>query len=226
MTRPIEVVDTLVIADTCSVLDLIRSAHRHESRNSEVAAAIALRRRATDAPDELVIAVCDVTKSEFDNNVVSVVEEAGNGLSNVLKRVRHADAVAAHLGIAKLESGSAPWATSIINKSERLARDLLGDASVITSLTADEHNAIKRSRLRIPPARQASASTFDCLITECAVRVARSRTPGSTWLLTSNTKDFGAPGQRLHPLLYEEFSTVGLEFATSWTEVAGRLGPR
>ena len=104
-----------------------------------------------------------------------------------------------------------------------LAHAVLRDATVIDS-TGDRDLAFKRAMDRRPPARQGSASTFDCTITECALRVASTRQPGSTLLVTSNRRDFGDEGQRLHPDLETEFVAAGLEFATTWSETARWLG--
>jgi hypothetical protein len=115
------------------------------------------------------------------------------------------------------------WEKRLVDRVEAVARTLLREAAVIDS-TVDHDMALKRAMDRRPPARQGSSSTFDCIITECALRIAAGREPGSTFLLTSNRKDFGDDRHRLHPDLAVEFATAGLEYAVAWSEVAGRLG--
>jgi hypothetical protein len=215
----------LVIADTCSFLDVVRSAERDRTFAGEVAAAAALLRHAEEGSSVVRVAVVDVAHAEFLANIDSVKESTGANLRGLRRRLTHADEVATHLGLPRLLTTSAlEWDVEIVKEAAALAQRLLARAVKIEASDEDQLKAFGRTVDRRAPARQGSRSTHDCIIAESAIRVARSRDGGETVLLTSNVQDFGAEGVRLDPQLATEFAAVGLGYANTWSEVTGRLG--
>jgi PIN domain len=214
----------LIIADTCSILDIARSAWRKESLSADVGAVQRLQNAARE-PARLVIAICDVTVGEFKNHIDEVEMEGRNALANLRKRVAHADEVAGHLGVARLADSSIGWDERILKSAVMLAREVSDRALVIEASEDETNRAYRRATAGRAPGRRGSHNMFDCVIAECAIRVAKRRTSGTTYLLTSNSKDFGGEnGERLHADLEVEFRAAGLAFATNWSEVAGRTG--
>lgn len=214
----------LVVADTCSWLDLIRSAQRGKSFPDEIDAASTLCSHAKVSPEDLTIAISAVTPGEFAANVETVVQSTREALRSLRKRVAHADEVAGHLGIARLSRYSAgAWEDEIVDEARVITEAWLSDAHELDTSVDELQRAHDRTNGRLAPARQGSSATHDCIIVERAMRAARDRPAGSTWFLTSNTRDFAPEGGRLDPALVKDFAACGLEFATSWAEVRGRF---
>jgi hypothetical protein len=221
MSIAVEDAQRLLIADTCSFLDIARSAWRHERPSGDVGAAVRLQNHAKD-PSGLVIAVCDVSIGEFEDNIDGVETDGRNDLANLRKRVAHADEVATHLRVGRLSETTIGWDERILKAAIALSRGLIIEATVVEVTQDDRERAYQRSRAGKPPARRGARNMVDCFIAECAMRVASVRLASSTYFLTSNTRDFGVSG-RLHPDLEAEFNAAGLVYTTTWSEVAGRL---
>lgn len=225
MSNREETVSQLVVADTCSWLDLIRLAIRDQPYPTELGAARTLADQARHERDELALAVSEATIDEFAANVDKVVEETRKNLRDLRKRITRADEVADHLGIPRLSVGlRRGWEDEIADTALDLVNGWLTDAVVLDTSGDELRLAHVRTRLRRPPAKQGSSSTHDCIIVERAMRAARNRPGGSTWFMTSNHKDFAPDGGRLDPGLQQEFVACGLQFAATWSEVQGRLG--
>lgn len=163
--------------------------------------------------------------NEFAAHIDSVALSTRDALRGLRRRVVHADEVAGHLGMARLSVHSAvPWEDELVDKAGVITRAWLSDALELETTDEELRRAHRRTNLRLPPARQGSSSTHDCIIVERAMRAASARVHGTTWLLTGNRRDFAPDGGRLDPALATDFAACGLEFATSWAEVRGRLG--
>jgi hypothetical protein len=220
MSTGVEEPERLLIADTCSFLDIARSAWRPESPSGDVRAALRLQDHARD-PSRLVIAVCEVSVGEFNSHIDGVETDGRNRLANLRKQIAHADEVASHLGLARLAETTLGWDERLLNEAISLARRLIAGATVLQVNQEDRERAFQRFMGGRPPARRGAPNVFDCYITECATRVAIGRPTETSYFLTSNTTDFGS--RRLHPDLEVEFNTAGLVYTTSWSEVATRL---
>lgn len=108
----------LVVADTCSWLDLVRSAQRGRSYPGEIEAASTLIAHAQARPNDLTIAVSAVTPNEFAANINAVAQSTREALRGLRRRVVHADEVAAHLGIPRLSvHPTASWEDEIVDKA-------------------------------------------------------------------------------------------------------------
>jgi len=222
MPTPCSSPDVLVIVDTCSLLDLIRHAQRLDSPQGQVGAASAVLQRHRESPESLGLAVCEPTTTEFDANIDSPRQEVRDRRAETLSRMRRANTVAGDLGLDQLAPVEDDWPERVAVAAEALARQILREATVIPATTDDRDRAYTRSSVRRALARHGSHAMFDCIITESAMRIALDRPQRPSWLLSSNTKDFCSGGTQLHADLVAEFNDAGLEFATSWNEIAGR----
>jgi hypothetical protein len=171
----------------------------------------------------LGLAVCEPTTTEFDSNIESPRREVSDRLAETLSRVRRANTVAEDLGLDQLAVVEDGWVERIAVAAEALARRILDEATVIPATSDDRDRAYTRSTARRPPARHGSHAMFDCIIAQSAMNTALSRPQRPTWLLSSDTKDLCSGGTQLHPDLLVEFDGAGLDFATSWNEIAGRF---
>jgi hypothetical protein len=216
--------EQLIIVDTCSLLDIVRSAERFKTFAGEVAAANRIRQHQSVGSGSVRIGVCDVSRTEFYDNLDKVVTGTQNALRSLRKQMLHADEVATHLGLERVATGRSEWDVQIVERAVVLAKTLLVGAVDLPTDDGDRTRAFRRTTARRAPAHRGSQATHDCIIAERAIRTASDRPPGSTHLLTSNINDFGPENGRLDAELAVEFGEVGLGFATSWSEITGRLG--
>lgn len=225
MSNNISGVPALVVVDTCSLLDLVRVAARRKTIGAgEITAAKAIYGAVTSSNAAVGLGISDVVQSEFAANVDQVVGQTKETLRSLRHESTHADEVAKLLGLSGILATSFKWEEALVDTTRRLAFSLLDVSAEIRATGEDIQGAYYRTLQRIPPARQGSQATHDCVITEQALRLAQGRQAGTTLLLSGNTRDFGSQGQRLHPDLQVEFQTAGLEYCTSWGEIQGRIG--
>lgn len=225
MSNNISAAPTLVVVDTCSLLDLVRVAARRKTIGAgEITAAKAIYGSATSHNAAVGLGISDVVQSEFAANAAAVRAHTKETLRSLRHESAHADEVAKLLGLSGILATSLKWEEGLVDTTTRLAFSLLDVSAEIRATGEDVEGAYYRTLQRTPPARQGSQATHDCVITEQALRIAQGRQAGTTLLLSGNTKDFGSQGQRLHPDLQVEFQAVGLEYCTSWGEIQGRVG--
>ena len=222
MPNPDDAPAILIIADTCSILDIARHVDRPRLPASETAAAKALHNASLAHPMAVSFAVCDVILKEFNDHISGVVQNARGVVADLVKRMTLADRLAVDLGIGPALTDP-KWHADIVSEAEALARAVIEIAHVEPSTTTDRDNAHDRSIAPRPPASQGKPEFYDCVVTECAIRMAASRPLRSTFLLSSNADDYGSAAKHLHSDLVTEFAAVGLEFAFTWTELKRRL---
>jgi hypothetical protein len=145
MPHIIDPAKAVVIADTCSILDLVRTADRHESLAGETSAAKQLIRHITFDGSSVAIAICDVTVGEFDANIEKVVLSARQGLAGLRKRINHAHMVALEHEIGSIVVGDSRWDVAMIDAAERLAREILQSSAQIASTDTDRTLAFRTS---------------------------------------------------------------------------------
>jgi hypothetical protein len=213
-----EIPTPLVIADACSLLDVIQAAN-HKNLGGEMVATEAVL--AAD-PQKLRVAVCDVAAGEFRKHLDRVVSSTRNCLRGLRTGLLQADAIGRHLGLASTFTEVHAWEETIVEAGKTLAESLLDRALEIEKIyELDYPKAGQRIEKLRRPAQKGKNSLNDCLIAEMSIRVAGSRLHQRTFLLTSNVEDFGR--ERVHSDLAQDFATAELEYATSWREVAERL---
>jgi hypothetical protein len=176
-------------------------------------------------PGHVNLAVCAVTPGEYANNLSNTLTAARNELLSMHAVLIRAHTVAGHVKAASPVTSiptNTNWIDALLSASKQLADRVLRQAELLP-MRDEETKAHGRVGTRTPPAHRGSESFYDCLVTECALTLARSRPAGSTHFISSNKKDFFPIGRQLDPVLQREFADAGLEFSKNWATVAQRL---
>lgn len=224
----VETAERVLLLDTCALLDIVRFAAGRKPQIYHLDAVQRLVELAETDPAALVLALADVVANELGHNRVTVAETERQAIGTLVGQALSVSNLSASLGLQSLTDASqrpdsfSAWHVDLIATLDSLVDRILTVAEVVDVTEDDRKAADQRVRDRVPPAAQGSSGTYDCQITEVALRVAASRTPASTLLLSSNTRDF-CDGAALHPTLQGQFDSAGLVFAKAWGEARGAL---
>jgi hypothetical protein len=212
----------LIIADTCSLLDLARHIERAKLPSTETSAAKALYEASLRDPTTLGFTVCEFILNEFNDHIDGVVKSACDAVMSLKKKMALADTLAQDLGLGRALT-SPDWHRDVAERSGELARAIVAGARLEETTSADRDSAHARSFEPRRPASKGKPEFSDCVISEFAIRIADSRPANSTFLVSSNTDDYGAEYGHLHPDLAADFAKVGLLFDFTWTDLRRRL---
>jgi hypothetical protein len=215
-------VPAILILDTCAILDLIRAPVRREFNVSYTGRARAILAAAKQTNPQISLVVSNVVQTEFQHNLPHVLEDATVQLKKRCDDYRHALAiVAGYADTQAMLSVDVQWVEDNIKHGQRLAEDLLAASAVTSASDEDQIRASGRVWTRAAPAETGNNNLADCVITEVALRIARTHngtvnTP-SIVLFSSNTTDF-CDARYLKPTLQAEFDVVGLQYVRNWGE--------
>ncbi|GBE22683.1 hypothetical protein BMS3Bbin01_02059 [bacterium BMS3Bbin01] len=227
MPTNVETVRRVLLLDTCALLDIVRFAS-HSRPQIHLDAVQRLVGLAENDPAVLVLALVDVVSNELGHNRAPVIEAERQAVGSIVDRALSVSSLSASLGRQSLTDASrkpdsfSAWHLDLVTALDSLVDRILAVAEVVDVTEDDRNAADQRVRDRVPPAAQGSSGTYDCQITEVALRVAASRAPSSTLFLSSNTRDF-CDGAALHPTLQGQFDDAGLVFVKAWGEARGAL---
>lgn len=201
----------IVIPDTNVWLDVVRA--RAVSQGQALAPASsaedASRVSRLVAAGELRVGLHPLIALEYGRNLDIVVKTARQSYQETVKRL-------SRLGVAELHAhGLKP--DQLLANDQLIAAQLMAQADDLEEAEEDRRRADDRYGQRRPPAHIGKSSTHDSRILEAALRVARTREPATTWLLTRNTAEFEQRGE-LHPQLKDEYDQAGLGHARSWRD--------
>ena len=222
MSTGINTCEHLVIADTCSMLDLVRGFTRSPRGAEDLQAAIALQRFSADNPDRLVIAICEPSTSEFDRHFDETVDEVERHLRRLDDALRAAHDVSTELAVGSLMFQNAAWARELAEAVADAGQDFFDNAARLSEVQRDKDGADARVQQCTAPAQRGANSYVDCKIVECVLRTASDRQGASTFFLSSNTKDFGTSGSP-RPPLDKQFDAAGVKFLNNWYALRGQL---
>jgi hypothetical protein len=222
MSNGIRTCDHLVIADTCSFLDLVRGFHRTPRGAEDLQAAIALQEFSAAEPTRLLIAKCSPSVNEFGRHFNDSVNEVRVHLERLDLQVRAAHEVSTCLSVGPLMFQNAAWANDLAETVADTGQNFFDSAELLDELQQDRDRADARVHQGIAPAQRGANSYVDCKIVECTLRVAADRVGASTFFLSSNTKDFGSSA-RPKPPLDVQFDGLGIRYLNSWYALRGQL---
>lgn len=212
---------SVLILDTCILLDIVRAPVRRQVARSHAEAIMEILTALRAGNPCFRLVVPRVVCEEFERNVRKVAEDTCVELERVFGDQAHAQTT---LDILLAREPSVSWAVAAeqwVGKCENLACEILARADVEPTDADDHQRAFARSIGRRAPAKQGKDSLGDCLITEFSLRLAKrfaaSGEVGSVALVSSNTADY-CEGRRLVPALQAEFDEVGLQYCRNWVE--------
>lgn len=207
-----------LFADTCSLVDVIRSPLRPTELKGCVEAATELLGLATVDPPRCTLVAASFVPGEWQAHAGPEADNLRSYIAGVDEAAGRLHGFCGLVGIAppfpSSDYGSLPLADRLHDLSRRLLDCAL-------RLDAD-HDCIIRAHGRAatytPPSRKGGEVKDSTIIEECLEVGRRLRAAGFASKLvfcTSNKRDYCEAGSRLHPSLATEFGAAGLGFATS-----------
>lgn len=201
----------LLIPDTNVLLDVVRAravAHGNVPAPATTPQDASLVSRLV-AAGELRVGLLPLVQVELTRNIEIVMQDARRNYRELVNR------------LARLRLGALPpsalKAGQLIANDKLIVDQLVAQADPLSDDEEDLRRAEKRYARRRPPAHAGKSSTHDSRVLEGALRAARTREPGTTWLVTRNTTEFEMDG-RLHLELQSEYDDAGLSHARSWRD--------
>lgn len=206
----------LVIPDANIFLDVVRGRAVGAGKNppSASSAEDASQMSELVRDGEVRVGLHPLVEIEYKRNLeVKAVAAARQGYREIVNRL-------VRLRLPAL-SPSALKVEQLLKNDKLVAERLLAQAERLEEVDEDRNRAKVRYVQRQPPAHAGDSKTHDSIILEGALRVARTRDPGTTYLITRNTTEFEKDG-RLHPDLEGDYAEAGLVHARSLREYLGR----
>lgn len=215
----------VIFLDTCALLDVIRAPYRAAAPTVE--AAVELLLGATKNPPTVHLVVGCPTPTEWNENVDEAVAECTSAVACATDVAQTWGFLGVTMPIVSVQTLQLP------DRLKQLSQDVLQAAISLDKDSAALSRAVDRiidSRL---PARKGGRGAKDAVILEHAIELThalRSAAFGeSTLFVSSNTRDFAAPGTvALHPLLKADFGppanllfAVGLAHAVTILRASG-----
>jgi hypothetical protein len=215
-------VAAILILDTCAILDLVRAPVRPEFDVLHTGRARAILAAAQQANPPVRMIVSDVVRTEFQRNLPAVLETTTAMLKKHCEQYRHAlSIVAGYSDVPAAPSADELWIAENVRHGERLALAFLACAATEIATNDDQLLANRRVWTRVAPAETGNNNLADCVITEIALRIAKTQSGAANSprivLFSSNTADF-CEAKRLKPALQTQFDACALQYAKNWGE--------
>jgi hypothetical protein len=210
----------VLMLDTCVLLDIIRAPVRDDV--ASVKAAIRLLSRITANPASVLLVVTSMVMDEWARNSPSVRDEV---LVTIHKLNAQMESVYETCVAADISRADAPPTFDgafIVSHLQQIATKLISSAIILANDDDCKTNAYQRVITKVPPSRK-GGQLPDCEIIEhyltLSDRLRSAAVVPKRLFVSSNTKDYCEDG-KLHPELADQFSKVGLDFASnlSWGE--------
>lgn len=219
----------LLIVDTCALLDIVRFAARDTFHPSYAERCLEVLNDMQSPNSSVRILVSDLVRDEYQRNITDVTADAQKLLRKTLNQYSHALKVVGHLsGIpAVLPNAGEDWVNDSVDRARQIAEAFIGGGMIEATTDVDKSKGLHRVMTGTAPSRRGKDSTADCIITEFALRLARSPAAGvaSTVFLSSNTQEYCEAG-KLKPELQTEFHASGLVYVRNWGEAAAAVLPK
>jgi len=205
----------LLIPDANILLDVVRGRAVGEGKNPPSASSAQDASHVSELvrAGELRVGLHPLVDIEYERNVDTAIRAAQQGYKEIVKRL-------VRLRLPALPA-DALKAEQLLDNDKLIAEQMRAQAETLEHVDEDRIRAEARYAQRRPPAHKGNSKTHDSRILEGALRIARSRDPGTTWLATRNTTEFEEHGE-LHPQLKREYEEAGLVHARSLRECLNR----
>lgn len=213
----------VLLIDTCTVLDIIRTPSRRNVWDLEGANRVV--NAACDSSPTCALVVSSIVPREFSDNLEAAERELTNFLSNLDDSVKQFEIACKVVGVA-FNPACTFTGTSLKDKLKHLAKSMIDKAFVVDEEDRFGLLATKRAIEGKRPSRKGAVK--DCIITEEYLEVARRLFSQSfnypVVFISSNTRDFCSDSKWLHPDLESEFSAANLQYCQNWRHAVALLG--
>jgi hypothetical protein len=209
----------LVFVDTCSVLDLARSP-RDGFRGRHAGEAVELISLAVQ--QKITFLLPEQVSVEYQTNIFQVQQEADRQVKKLNAQMSTLHDILRFYG--KPVAAFAEISEEGFAEACRAVMDSLVDSAICSKTTNDAKlNAGNRVIAGRVPAGSSKQSFKDCLVLEsCYETLRAARAVGffaSAHFLSSNTAEYSLDRMGLHPDLVDDFSALGLEYASTFAEL-------
>lgn len=216
----------ILCVDTCSILDVLRGLARDDIRDHDRQEALNLVKAAEAG--RLVSVLAEQVVREFNDNVVSVQDEARTQLLKFRRGIERAEKVAAVFDPSRISADLA-YLDAHAGHALAVVRRWLNVSFVVTQKSEISRRAGTRVNLARTPGGEAKQSFKDCVVTETYLDLVTDlRGAGITApvaFLSSNKTDYcGKTGSTVKPDLGAQLSTLSMEFHLNPGSARHQLG--
>ncbi len=203
----------VLFADTCSLLDVIRTPTR--LLRGCVESAAELLQLVSSVPPQCVLVVGSFVPGEWQAHASATADELRKYLARLDEQAAYFHNSCGALGIAPPFGRPGYGAVGLADRLLDLSSQLLGRAIHLAPQNDTNLRAFNRAATNTPPSGKGGESKDSTIIEEC-LEVCRLLQAGGfarkRVFCTSNTDDYCEATKALHPLLVTEFTAVGLGF--------------
>jgi len=215
----------VICIDTCAILDIART-ERAMCKQIIEGAQFAQQLNGAN-PVEAYCVATELVREEFDRNVVCVRDTAISNISRTANEINRISRLASQLGTNPIQQLDKSLPDDLTDKAVERAEDMLHCCKLLSEDDESAKSAMARAVSAIKPGSKGRMS--DCHIYEHFLTLSRElRNGGLTepiFLVTSNTKDYFAPGDSHspHPDIELELSDLGIVLLPHFASVHGIL---
>jgi hypothetical protein len=203
----------VIFLDTCSLLDVLRTAIRTRIENVPAARTFASLAAAT--PRTVWPILIQQVREEWNRNIPTVRNEVSRHIVKTDAAIGRIHDVLENLPPATRPNHIPLAGFNIEASLEQLSISLMNASASIEQDDVCFQKAMQRIMARLAPAER-GGSVADCVILEHCLEIAAQLTANGfahpLVLVTSNKDDYGTPGQ-MPPTLQAEFDMVNLQLS-------------
>lgn len=220
----------VVLLDACSLLDVVRAPIRDEIPSGVVEAAVGLDAAAHAGPRGAWFVIATQAQEEFTQHIDTVAEDVTDKIAGIERRLGAIYSISQVLPVGTMPLAR-PTALNLPRQLRDLAEGILARAAILERDDDCRLRATDRVAKGVAPSARGKQEYKDCEILEHYLGFAHAlRRLGfapALIFVTSNTKDYGKPGQ-LCPALEADFAAVSLSFVTdlAWAQAVIRGNPQ
>ncbi len=220
---------SVLLLDTCSLLDLMRDPTRETLAAEQVEAAHRLLFKAESRPPKLWIPIASQVLSERNDNQLKVKQEAEKAIHTFDERVLHTQQIMAAHGL--ITSAIAPplSACNFPTTASTMVDRYFSAGLPFQKPRNVADKALTRVAANKAPSKKGQQAK-DCVVIESYLHIAKQlreqQFQYKIVFLTTNKQDYSdhASSGKLHPDLIAEFRAVNMEYAVNFLMAEHFLG--
>lgn len=202
--------------DTCVFLDILRVVHREQLPIGQSSAVRTLIDLSEDVNRLVWLVTCDIVLHEIDTNIDGVLRDAENEIEKRTEQRKRYIEVVKDATQVPVEHGYRGSSQALLSHFQELMNLLRSKCEILPKDKDHADKAVDRVILAKAPSSKGKNETKDCLILEVfldlAVKLKDQAYPSPIYLVTSNSSDFGSPGE---PKIKSDLDQSGTELVNN-----------